>query len=141
MTTRWTLTFDCADPAMLTKFWALALGYVDRPPPEGFESWDDWFAHYDIPDEERGDAGYLCDPDGRLPNVSFLKVPEGKTAKNRVHLDIQVGGGRGNPWEVREPHVLDMVARLEAAGGTVLHSFEGDHVMMADPEGNEFCVL
>ncbi len=52
-------------------------------------------------------------PMGRLPSLSFLKVPEGKVAKNR-----QVGGGRGEPWDVRWPRVSAAVARLIAAGAT-----------------------
>jgi hypothetical protein len=143
--TRWTLTFDCARPGVQAKFWALALGYIERPPPEGFDSWEAWFAHYDVPEEEWDDGAYLSDPDGVLPNVSFLKVPEPKTVKNRVHFDLQVGGGRQNSWDVRWPHVLDMVERLKAAGATVIGEYQNDgnpdHVVMADPEGNEFCVL
>jgi hypothetical protein len=85
------------------------------------------------------------DPDGTGPRISFLKVPEGKVAKNRVHLDLQVGGGRGEAWQERWPRVTATVDRLTRAGATVLReeSLAGrpDHVVMADPEGNEFCVL
>jgi hypothetical protein len=74
-----------------------------------------------------------------------LKVPESKVAKNRLHLDVQVGGGRDTPWEVRWPRVIEAVERLTAAGATVIREYElqgkPDHVMMADPEGNEFCLL
>jgi hypothetical protein len=83
---------------------------------------------------------------GTGPSISFLKVPEPKVAKNRVHLDVQVGGGRrSEPWEVRWPRVTRAVDRLTAAGATVIREDvqDGtpDHVVMADPEGNEFCVL
>lgn len=85
------------------------------------------------------------DPGGECPGISFLKVPEGKVAKNRVHLDVQAGSGRGEPWAVRWPRVMEMVERLTAAGATVIGEVEQDgipdHVVMADPEGNEFCVL
>ena len=47
MSTRWSVTFDCADPAALAAFWCLALGYVQASPPEGFASWPDWFERYD----------------------------------------------------------------------------------------------
>ncbi|WP_326814572.1 MULTISPECIES: VOC family protein [unclassified Streptomyces] len=145
MSTRWTVTLDCAQPARLAEFWALALGYVPKPPPAGFGSWEEWFAHHGIPEEEWDDGAYLCDPDGVGPTLSFLKVPEPKVAKNRVHLDVQAGGGRETPWEVRWPRVTETVARLTAAGATVVreHDMDGrpDHVEMADPEGNEFCVV
>ncbi|MCX5312482.1 VOC family protein [Streptomyces sp. NBC_00154] len=145
MSTRWTVTLDCAHPARLAEFWALALGYVPKPPPPDFGSWEEWFAHHGIPEEEWDDGAYLSDPDGVGPTLSFLKVPEPKVAKNRVHLDVQAGGGRETPWEVRWPRVTETVARLTAAGATVVreHDMDGrpDHVEMADPEGNEFCVL
>ncbi|MFG2533604.1 VOC family protein [Streptomyces sp. NPDC048511] len=145
MSTRWSLTIDCARPKALAAFWALALGYVEKPPPAGFGSWEEWFVHHDVPEEEWDDGAYLADPDGAGPALSFLKVPEPKTAKNRMHLDVQAGGGREIPWEVRWPRVTGAVERLTAAGGTVIqvHELHGrpDHVVMADPEGHEFCVL
>ncbi|MFD4229662.1 VOC family protein [Streptomyces sp. NPDC058545] len=145
MSTRWTVTLDCAHPSRLAEFWALALGYVPKPPPAGFGSWEEWFAHHGIPEEEWDDGAYLSDPDGAGPTLSFLKVPEPKVAKNRVHLDVQAGGGRETPWEVRWPRVTEAVTRLTAAGATVVreHEMDGrpDHVEMTDPEGNEFCVV
>ena len=145
MSTEWTVTFDCADPAALAAFWCLALGYVEAPPPEGFASWPEWFAHYGVPREEWNDGAYIADPGGVRPGISFLKVPEPKVAKNRVHFDVQVGGGRSVPWEVRWPRVTQAVGRLTAAGATVIRQDAAngtpDHVVMADPEGNEFCVL
>ena len=145
MSTRWSLTFDCARPAELAKFWCLALGYINAAPPAGFESWEAWFVHFDVPEEEWGDGAYIEDPDGARPSISFLKVPESKVAKNRVHLDVSVGGGRQEPPDVRWPRVTAMVAELTQAGASVLYVDEPDgkpdHVVMADPEGNEFCVL
>ena len=141
----WTLTIDCARPAVVAAFWCEALGYRAASPPEGFASWTEWFERHGVPEEEWGDAAYIEDPDGTLPRISFLRVPEGKLTKNRVHLDVQAGGGRQVPWEVRWPRVTAAVERLTAAGGTVLHRVPSDgtpdHVVMADPEGNEFCVL
>jgi len=91
------------------------------------------------------DGAYIQDPAGARPGISFLKVPESKVVKNRVHLDVQAGGGRSEPWEVRWPRVTEAVGRLVAAGATVIledvHDGTPDHVVMADPEGNEFCVL
>ncbi|WP_030512154.1 VOC family protein [Microbispora rosea] len=145
MATRWSLTIDCAQPAKLARFWALALGYAEKPAPAGFETWEDWFAHHDIPEEEWGEGAYLSDPDGVGPDVSFLRVPESKVVKNRLHLDIQVGGGRSTRWEVRWPRVAEAVERLTAAGATVIRQDElqgrPDLVVMADPEGNEFCLV
>ena len=146
MSIPWTMTFDAADPGRVGRFWMLALDYAPRPVPNGFASWDAWFEHYDVPPDERDAEAFLVDPDGRRPSISFLRVPEPKVAKNRLHLDIQVGGGRHDTaWEERWPRVEAMVQRLTAAGGTVLqvHELDGrpDHYVMTDPEGNEFCVL
>ncbi|MFJ2649085.1 VOC family protein [Streptomyces sp. NPDC087420] len=145
MATKWTLTIDCAHPAELAQFWALALGYDEKPPPTGFASWEEWFAHHDVPEEEWDEGAYLADPDGVGPSISFLQVPEAKVAKNRLHLDVQVGGGRETPWEIRWPRVTAAVERLTAAGATVIREYElqgrPDHVLMADPEGNEFCLV
>jgi len=145
MTVAWTLTFDCADAPALASFWALALGYVDRPAPEGWQTWEDWLRHFEVPEDEWGDGAALADPEGRLPPLSFLAVSEGKTAKNRVHLDLQVSGGRHLDQAVRRERIEAHVARLEGAGATVLHRVSEagalDHVVMADPEGNEFCVV
>ncbi|MEV8409162.1 VOC family protein [Streptomyces niveus] len=145
MATKWTLTIDCAQPTKLAEFWALALGYAEPPPPAGFDSWEAWLSDCQIPEEEWDDGAYLADPDGVGPSVSFLKVPESKVVKNRLHLDLRVGGGRDTPWETRWPRVLAEVERLKAAGATVIrqHDLKGrpDHVEMADPEGHEFCVV
>jgi Glyoxalase-like domain len=146
MGTKWTVTFDCAQPGVLAKFWAEALGYVEPVAPEGFDSWENWLRHHGVPEDEWDDGAYLADPDGDGPSLSFLRVPEPKVAKNRVHLDVHVGGGRDHtPWEVRWPRVVAAVERLTAAGATVIAEYDDqgrpDHVVMADPEGNEFCVL
>lgn len=145
MATGWGLTIDCANPARLAEFWALALGYVPAPAPAGFDSWDEWLAHFEVPEEEWDQGAYLNDPDGVAPSLSLLQVPESKVVKNRVHIDVRAGGGRETPWEQRWPRVVAAVQRLTAAGATVLHEdmLQGppDHVVMADPEGNEFCVV
>jgi Glyoxalase-like domain len=141
MSTRWTVTFDCAQPTALAAFWRLALGYAEGSPPAGFASWPEWFAHMGVPPEEWDDRAYIEDPDGIGPAISFLKVPEPKVAKNRVHLDVQAGGGREQPWQIRWPLVREAVERLTAAGATVIREEmqDGtpDHIVMADPEGNE----
>ena len=146
MTVNWTLTVDCRSPGALAAFWRMALGYVEAAPPAGFASWEEWAAKMGVPEEERDDGATIEDPEGVRPRISFLKVPEAKAVKNRVHLDIQAGGGRGEPQELRWARVQATVARLTAAGGSVLHEAArddgvADHVVMADPEGNEFCVV
>jgi hypothetical protein len=82
MTTRWTLTFDCHDTAAMARFWTVALGYVEAPPPEGWDSWEAWLRHFEVPEEEWADGSLLEDPQGVLPSIGFVKVPEPKTAKN-----------------------------------------------------------
>jgi hypothetical protein len=69
---------DCAEPRALARFWAVALGYIERPPPAGFAGWEAWFAQQGVPEAEWDDGAYLSDPEGVLPNLSFLKVPEGR---------------------------------------------------------------
>ena len=145
MTTPWSITFDCHNARALAEFWKVALGYVDAPPPTGWETWEDWARHFEVPEEEWDDGASLVDPDGVLPSIGFLKVPEGKTAKNRLHIDVRVAGGRHVDQSLRRERILAMVDRLVAAGGTVLRedTFQGDldHVVLADPEGNELCVV
>jgi catechol 2,3-dioxygenase-like lactoylglutathione lyase family enzyme len=126
------LTFDCADAAALAEFWKLALGYEDEPPPAPFKTREEWAASFGPPEEDEGGGAWLRDPSGAGPRLSLLDVPEPKTAKNRLHIDVRVPGG----W----PGVQDKAADLEKAGGTILAVFDGHHIVMADPEGNEFCV-
>ncbi len=145
MTVSWSLTFDCTSAAAMAAFWKEALGYVDAPPPAGWDTWEDWLRHFEVPEDEWDDGASLIAPDGVGPKIGFLKVPEGKTAKNRLHIDVQVGGGRDQPWEERQARILAKVESLVAAGGSVLREdrFQDrlDHVVMTDPEGNEFCVV
>ena len=146
MTTRWTLTFDCSDVATMQAFWRVALGYTDPTPPEGWSTWEDWLRDQEVPEEEWGDGAGLDDPDGVLPSLSFLLVPEQKSAKNRLHLDLKVSGGRHLDPALRRERIEPEVARLVAVGATVLRRDDGragvlDHVVLADPEGNEFCVV
>jgi hypothetical protein len=126
MTTHWTLGCDATDARRLATFWAVALGYVDEP---GYEC--------------EGGAS-LVDPQGVLPAISFLQVPEGKVAKNRIHIDIRVAGERPIDQATREQWVRAKAAELVAAGATAVRDemYDGrlGHVVMRDPEGNEFCV-
>jgi hypothetical protein len=150
-TTRWQLTIDCADPAPLVRFWAAALGYVAPDPPAGHASWREFYRSIGVPESELGtgdgdDVDRLVDPSGRGPAIWFQIVPERKSVKNRLHLDLQVGGGRSVSLAQRRTRVDARVAELVGAGGAVVRvddTNEADHyhVVMADPEGNEFCVV
>ena len=139
MTASFDLTLDCADASRLAAFWKTALGYVDEAPPAPFSTREEWLAQFDLPEDDTADGGaWLCDPDGVGPRLSILKVREPKTAKNRLHIDVRVPG-HGSP-EARWARVRAESGRLVQAGGTVLAEADGHHVVMADPEGNEFCV-
>lgn len=130
MATPWTLGADALDPPALAAFWAFALGYVAE---------DD----FDGPD-----GSSIVDPDGIGPAVGFLRVPEAKIAKNRFHIDVRVSGEP--PWDhaVRTELIRVTVAALVERGATTVreerYSDERGsvlgHVVMLDPEGNEFCV-
>jgi hypothetical protein len=129
------VAIDCADPAALSRFWAEALGYVLQPPPEGHDSWESWLSSMGVPESQWNSASAVIDPDGQGPRVYFQRVPEGKVAKNRVHLDVRVPGGR----EGLQPEA----DRLVALGASVVGPKEerGEFwIVMQDPEGNEFCL-
>ena len=139
------VVFDCANPARLAEFWAGALGYVVQPPPDGFESWDDFLASVGIPEDSWNDRSAVIDPDGTGPRVFFQKVPEPKTVKNRVHLDVSASGGPDTPAYERRSRIRGKVASLIDAGATEVREMgarTGDEywVVLQDPEGNEFCV-
>jgi hypothetical protein len=147
MTTKWTMTIDCVDPVRVARFWCEALGYVEAGPPKGWDTWEAFLVDQGVPEQEWNDGASVADPDGVLPAISFLKVPEARTAKNRLHLDLQVTGGRNQPADVREQRIRQEAERLIAAGATLVREVEVegggalDHFWMADPEGNDFCVV
>jgi hypothetical protein len=117
------LAIDCADPGALARFWCSVLGY-------------------EVQDEEDGvvTIGSPLMPEGKdrpgpvPPALTFARVPEGKTGKNRLHLDINPAD-REQDEEVRR--LLGLGARRADVGQTGNESW----VCLADPEGNEFCVL
>jgi catechol 2,3-dioxygenase-like lactoylglutathione lyase family enzyme len=138
------ITFDCADPAGLAAFWAEALGYRLQDPPEGFQSWDQALEAMGVPPERRNDASAVVDPEGSGPRLFFQRVPERKQVKNRVHLDV-----RAAPGVVGDARMAALEAeaeRLISHGATRLQRYEpalpldAGHIVMADPEGNEFCL-
>jgi len=128
---RMDLTFDCVDAERLARFWKLAVGYEEEPPPAPFATRAEWVASFGEPAREGDGGAWLRDPAGVGPRLVFLQVPEPKVAKNRLHIDVRVGARDRIPAKVEE---------LVAAGGRVLAAFDGHHVVLADPEGNEFCV-
>ena len=114
-------TFDCSDPHAVAAFWAKALSY-----------------ELDAPNGSAGEV-LLVDPAGQGPSLGFMKVPEPKMVKNRVHLDLHV----------TETSLEEEVARLVAAGAHAIETLQDpdDFVdpviwtVMQDLEGNEFCVI
>ena len=144
MATKFQVVFDCADPDAQAHFWAEALGYRIPDPPSGFTSWEDWARAQGIPEADWNEASAVQDPEGSGPRLYFQRVPEGKTAKNRMHLDLNVGGGHTVPVEERRVRVGAEVARLKALGASdkrgPIEQRDEYWVRMNDPEGNEFCV-
>ena len=144
MTVSYQLVIDCTSPEPLALFWAEALHYVVAPPPTGFDSWDEFYRSIGVPEEELGvGVDRIEDPSGEGPGIWFQIVPERKSTKNRLHIDLHASGGRGADLETRRRLVDAEAERLVALGATRLRAIveEGlDHyaVAMADPEGNEF---
>lgn len=144
----WKLVIDAADPHAQADFWAAALHYTAEDnsalvqrllslgalPEEATLEHHGRHAFRDLIAVRHPDDPY--DPDsgtGLGRRLLFQRVPEAKTVKNRLHLDLHPGAGRR----------ADEVARLEALGARVLREVKepaGEWTVMADPEGNEFCV-
>jgi hypothetical protein len=140
------ITFDAADPHALARFWAAALDmevedhdeFIGQMLDAGHAGPDDVV----VVDGRRAWAGAAScrDPHGRYPRFLFMQVPEGKTAKNRMHLDLHLHDARPDERDAGREHE---VGRLLGLGATKL--YDGSlgpqrWVTMADPEGNEFCV-
>jgi hypothetical protein len=103
------VTFDCLDVLVVAQFWATALGS-------------------DVDQESTAEKAYVEAPGWGGPNLWFVRVPEPKTSKNRLHFDL------------RAPSLIrDEVDRLTGLGATTVRVSD-DLVVMCDPEGNEFCV-
>lgn len=137
------VTFDCADPAALASFWAQALGYQLDAPPPGFATWEEALDTWGVPQERRNDRSAVVDPTGVGPRLFFQKVPEAKTAKNRVHLDLRAAVGA--PREDRMDLLETECERLIGLGAQRVHRVdpagaEVGFIVMRDPEGNEFCL-
>ena len=135
------VVFDAADPGKLAEFWAVALDYVLEPPPEGFETWEDFGRSIGLPEEEFGDQAAVIDPADEGPRLYFQRVPEGKTAKNRV--TSSPGGRPRGGGEERKRLVSEKVEQLVEAGASIAwvnDTVRDNSIVLRDPEGNEFCV-
>jgi len=137
------VTFDCADPASQAEFWAAALGYVVQPPPDPFASWDEALDAWGVPTDQRNTRSAVVDPDGEGPRIFFQKVPEAKSVKNRVHLDLHVAIGKTG--DERRSVCEAEAQRLIQRGATLQRVVEPEGpselcIVMQDREGNEFCV-
>jgi hypothetical protein len=137
------ITIDCANPAQLAEFWAAALHYKVQDPPTGFASWEVYneLEVQNIPQSEWGNFSAIVDPEEKGSRIFFQRVPESKTVKNRLHLDLNASKEVSDATSLAK--VEAAVARLTGLGARELYRMETPHdfwVTMADPEGNEFCI-
>lgn len=152
MTAQIQLTFDAHSPQVLGLFWADVLGYVVDPPPGGKvggpeETLQAWFTALEsmgVPESEWDSRFAIIDPDGVGPRIFFERVPEPKTAKNRLHIDVRAAVGLAG--DERMAALEAECGRLQRVGATRLRRHEpspplsNGWIVMADPEGNEFCL-
>ena len=134
MSKRFGVTIDCADPPRLAAFWRVLLEYVDEPAPPGYQTWSDYDTAKGLSTEQAAAGATIVDPAGVGPRLYFQRVPEPKSVKNRLHLDVPTGGERQRN-ELRRT--------VEQLGGSFLHASDDPDdpfQVMADPEGNEFCL-
>ena len=125
----------------MAAFWAAALDYRIDPPPDGYDGWMDYQVGRGFPEDQRVRFATVHNPQGP-ERLCFLGVPESKTVKNRLHLDIQATAP-DDSLARRIERVDALVVELDGLGGTVLRTGrERDQyfVTVADVEGNEFCV-
>jgi Glyoxalase-like domain len=137
------IVFDCFDPDRVARFWMAALGGYDFPfaLPAGFASWDEFADANGIPPDQRNVGRTLVDRVRDRPDLFFLKVPEAKAGKNRVHHDIKVAPGlEGDARRTRIESEAERLVALGAAVADRIDTAEGFHLVMRDVEGNEFCV-
>ncbi|MEV4146155.1 VOC family protein [Amycolatopsis sp. NPDC049691] len=135
------ITFDCAEPERVARFWCEVLGYEVPPAPAGFASWAEFDAS--LPAERQGAAFACADPSGVGPRLFFQRVPEGKVVKNRVHLDVRVGTGLVGAERLAALEAeRDRLIALGASHFQTLYAdgFNESCIVMQDVEGNEFCL-
>lgn len=146
MATDLQIVIDCTDPDAVSMFWLSALRGYDYPgsdpnrppgsPPPGFRTWEAWADAQGIPEDQRYDQRTIIDTVRERPDIHFVAVPEKKTVKNRLHLDLHVTAG-ASPDEARAVQDAE-VERLIALGATLVERRE--YAVMRDVEGKEFCV-
>ena len=146
------ITFDAHDPRALSTFWRDVLGYVHPGPPgvdvpagtDPLDAWDAFLEKVGVPVDQRNNASAIEDPAGDGPRVFFQRVPESKTDKNRVHLDVRAAPGLQG--DERMAALEAECERVVALGGTRVRRFEPEppmsagFIVMQDPEGNEWCL-
>jgi hypothetical protein len=146
------VTFDARDPRALSTFWRDALGYVHPGPPgmdvppgaDPLDAWDVFLERIGVPPSERNTRSAIEDPAGEGPRLFFQQVPEPKAGKNRVHLDVRAAPGLAG--DARMDALEAECERLVALGARRLQRFDpqpplsAGHLVLADPEGNEFCL-
>jgi len=137
------IVIACDDPARLAEFWAAALEYVVQPPPDGYESWDQFAEAVGIPPERRNDISAVVDPEGVGPRVLFERW-DGGAPNQRVHIDVNSVGGHRLSDDERNKRLRSERERLESLGATFKREASGMAgevwIEMLDPEGNWFCV-
>ncbi|WP_132992913.1 VOC family protein [Gordonia zhaorongruii] len=146
------ITFDAHDPRSQSRFWAAALGYLIPGPPgvdldswaDPFDAWDAFLERMGVPASEWNSRSAAEDPGGTGARLFFQRVPEEKTVKNRVHLDVR--GAPGLAGDERMAALEAACAELEALGATRVRRqdpdppMEGGYIVLTDPEDNEFCL-
>lgn len=146
------VTVDCHDPERLARFWAEALGYIIPGPPgvrlgavdDPLVAWKEFIAGLGIELSPENMRAAIEDPEQVGPRVFFQTVPEPKTVKNRVHLDVRAAPGLDG--DERMNALEAECTRLTELGGARLRRVDPDpplehgFIVMADPEGNEFCL-
>ena len=138
------ITFDAADPGALAGFWCEVLGYEVEPPPSGFDTWPAALESWGVPEDLWNSRSAARPVGGSGPRLFFQRVPEGKSAKNRLHLDVR--SAPGLTGDERMAALEAECERLVGLGATRDHRVDPDgrmelgFIVMADPEGNEFCL-
>ena len=123
------LAIDCADPQALARFWCAVLDYEVQDVDSGDDGEDELVA-----------IGSPLVPEGKQrqgpvpPTLTFVRVPEGKTIKNRLHIDV-------NPTDRDQDAEVQRLLDLGARHADVGQGPDVSWIVLVDPEGNEFCVL
>ena len=113
MAVSYQLVMDCADSDLLARFWAEALRYRIALPPEGHETWDDFYRAIGVSEDQLdGRIDRIEDPNGEGPAIWFQVSPDPKSVPNRMHIDVHASGDRRDPLDARRERVDAEAARL-----------------------------